>query len=72
MVTLNRPPLYSSEQKNTLIDFLNNFCSDEEVLAQGDFNLPSLKWNQPNLQSFYMSPLVLRFYDFFTTIGLSK
>ena len=39
---------------------------------QGDFNLPSLRWDQPNLQSFYIYPLDLRFYDVFTTIGLTQ
>ena len=72
VVTLYRPPSYSSEQNNALIDFLNNFCSDKEVLVQGDFNLPSLRWDQPNLQSYYIYPLDLRFYDVFTTIGLTQ
>ena len=71
VVNVYRPPSYNGEENGALINFLNSFCNDKEVIIQGDFNLPTLRWDM-NPSSFYISPLDLLFYDTFTLLGLNQ
>ena len=51
---------------------MTEFCTDKEVLMQGDFNLPSLKWNTDSMFSHYVPPFDMKFYEVFTAAGLSQ
>ena len=71
VVNVYRPPSYTSEENLNLISLLNNFCINKEVIVQGDFNLPTLKWcSDPTL--FYISPNDLLFYEMFILLGLHQ
>ena len=71
VVNVYRPPLYNSDENFNLISFLNNFCINNEVIVQGDFNLPSLKWcSDPTF--FAISPNDLLLYEMFILLGLHQ
>ena len=40
-----RPPSYSLAQNEALIRFISDSFSNKESIIMGDFNLPSLKWD---------------------------
>ena len=48
VVTIYRPPSYSSMGNIALINLLQRLCLDKEVVIQGDFNLPTIRWDQVN------------------------
>ena len=72
LITVYHPPSSSDDDNEALSIFLENFCADKEELLQGDFNLPSLRWDLPDLLSQYILPLDLLFYNTFTSIGLTQ
>lgn len=45
IVVVYRPPSYSLQDNNTIIDFLTDFCTNREVIVMGDFNLPTISWS---------------------------
>ena len=71
VITIYRPPSYTSTENNNLLDFLSEFCLGKDVLLMGDFNLPSIKWNN-DLQGDGLSPTDLLFYNCFTSLGLTE
>ena len=72
IVNVYRPPSNSAEDNDALVNFLIEFCFDKEVILQGDFNLPSLRWDEENLLDFYVTPLDRMFYNTFSSLGLSQ
>ena len=72
VVTVYRPPSYDAGDNRLLIHFLQEFCSDKEVLLQGDFNLPTLRWQTEEPAGGYVSPLDHSFMDLFTNLGLTQ
>ena len=72
VITVYRPPSYTNEQNIAIIDFLIDFCDDKEVVIQGDFNLPTLLWQDDDLANNYVLPIDRTFLDCFTNIGLSQ
>ena len=45
VLTVYHPPSNSSDNNSSLLHFISEFCTNKEVILQGDFNLPSLKWD---------------------------
>ena len=72
IVTIYRPPSYGACDNNILLEFLGSFCSDKEVVIQGDFNLPSIPWHIDNLMPNNITPLAMSFCDMFSSLGLSQ
>ena len=64
-----RPPSYSELENACLVNFLSNFCLGKEVVVVGDFNLPTLNW-QNGIPTGYIRPLDLLFLDTFLSLGL--
>ena len=66
-----RPPSNTQEENQALIDFLLRSCTGKEVVILGDFNLPSISWN--NQQPGGMVSVTDRkFLDMFSTLGLTQ
>ena len=72
IMTVYRPPSYNTDENVALMEFLVNFCSDKEVLVQGDFNLPSLLWQTCNPIENYTLPVDRLFFDCFSDIGFTQ
>ena len=71
LINVYRPPSNSASDNENLIQFLNVFCTDKEVIIQGDFNLASIKWGSSiSLQD--MQPLHRSYYDSFSALGLTQ
>lgn len=71
LVVAYRPPSYTPEENQTLLNFLVDFCSDREVLVLGDFNLPSISWVTEDPIS-RVTPLDSSFYEAFLSLGLTQ
>lgn len=71
VVSAYRPPSYSSDENKTLLDLLSRFCLDKEVLILGDFNLPSLSWNEVDTLS-NISAMDRSFLETFQCLGLTQ
>ena len=72
IIVVYRPPSNNHHENSQLIDFLLRFCPGKEVLVMGDFNLPALAWNIPELLSLTYPPLQQLFLDCFTSLGLHQ
>ena len=72
VITIYRPPSYTDIENALLLNFISVFCSDKEVVLQGDFNLPSLHWDLEDLLSVYISPVDLDFLNVFSILGLNQ
>ena len=72
VVTVYRPPSNSHDDNAALISFISEFCENKEILLQGDFNLPSLRWDNYDVLDTYVLPLDLMFYDTFCSVGLTQ
>ena len=70
VVVVYRPPSYSSEENESLLQFLADFCACRRVIMLGDFNLPTLKWPESGIEEGYIAPLDMKFYDQFLLLGL--
>lgn len=70
IVTIYRPPSYDAEDNTQLINFLFTFCRNKEVVLLGDFNLPTLRWEQEDPAEAYILPTDQMFLDLFTDLGL--
>ena len=69
---VNRPSSYSTEENAALISFLQQSCSEREVIILGDFNLPSLDWASPDDTLRAASASDVRFLDLFDSLGLTQ
>ena len=72
IVSLYRPPSYSVESNNTLMEFLADFSLGKDLVLLGDFNLPSLRWDRTCVCEGYVPPMQMEFYNCFLTLGLSQ
>ena len=70
VITIYRPPSYDTATNERVIGFLREFCESKEVLLQGDFNLPTLRWQREGPAVGYVLPLDSKFLEFFTDAGL--
>ena len=64
-----RAPSNSSDANESLNSFILDFCSGEEVIVAGDFNLPNIDWSRSNPSC---TPLERMFLDTFTAVGLHQ
>ena len=68
-----RPPSYEAEQNRKLCDFLMNFSVGKDILVLGDFNLPSVVWDQEQgFNAGYVRPVDRLFLDCFAACGLTQ
>ena len=72
LISVYRPPSYSFDENESIINFLLDFCCDKEIVLLGDFNLPSLNWSLDNVFDEYISPLDSWYFSTFTQIGLDQ
>ena len=70
-----RPPSYSDMENARTISFLEDFCPGKEIIIMGDFNLPSLNW-QDGVPGYVpgvdIGPLDRQFLDMFLSLGLTQ
>ena len=71
VVSIYRPPSYSGEQNQRLIDFIKNFSIGRELIIMGDFNLPTLRWPTQNI-SMGVSVVDREFLECFVVSGLTQ
>ena len=67
-----RPPSYGLDENAAICDFLCDFCESREVVVLGDFNLPSVPWDDDNLSAVNLPPLQRSFLDCFSSLGLTQ
>ena len=67
-----RPPSNNAATDDLLATFIRGFCPDKEVILMGDFNLPSLRWENDNPAESYISRTDSKFLDVFTDLGLTQ
>ena len=72
VIVIYRPPSYSPTENARLVDFMLSFCPGKELLVMGDFNLPALAWDKPELLAMSYPPLQQFFLDCFTSLGLNQ
>ena len=73
IIAVYRPPSYETSENRALIEHLQTFCSDKEVVLLGDFNLPSLAWDSDNLfDNVYIHPTDRLFLETFLSLGLTQ
>ena len=70
-VSIYRPPSYTDIENDVLLSFLLEFCLGKNVLLVGDFNLPTIRWNE-DLVYQGLSPNDLKFYNCFNALGLTQ
>ena len=72
VVVVYRPPSNLPMENEQLRDFLYRFCDSKEVLIMGDFNLPSVSWNDADFLNYNYPPLQRSFIDCFLSLGLTQ
>ena len=72
VVSVYRPPSYLTEENEALARFLVEFSVGKEMVVMGDFNLPSLKWDDENGSFHYTSPTDRYFANCFADCGLTQ
>ena len=72
VLTVYRPPSYSAPENTALLSYLRDFCEGKNIILQGDFNLPSIKWDSADIFSSYISPLDREFCGIFFELGLTQ
>lgn len=72
IVVAYRPPSYSLQDNNTLIEFLTDFCTNREVIVMGDFNLPTISWSlgEVGVEAVFHTDRL--FLNCFTTLDLTQ
>ena len=71
-ISCYRPPSNSENEDFTLRSFLSDFSTGRTVVLMGDFNLPSLKWEEPELPVGSGTPHDRAFLDAFLLMGLEQ
>ena len=71
VIAVYRPPSYEISENRVLIEHMQAFCSDKEVVILGDFNLPSLAWDSDNLFD-NLYPTDRLFLETFLSLGLTQ
>ena len=72
VITVYRPPSNDVTDNRILMGFLLQFCPDKEIVLQGDFNLPSLKWDLDEMYDSYIYPCDREFFELFMNLGLAQ
>ena len=67
-----RPPSYSEDENTALRNFIEEFCVGKTVIVLGDFNLPSLVWNEDGMTSGGESLADRLFLESFLLSGLRQ
>ena len=73
-MTIYRPPSYSDQENEILIEIILNFFEKHEVLVLGDFNVPSLSslWVEDNVMIGGVGCVDLLFLNSFIRAGLTQ
>lgn len=69
IITVYRPPSNSPLDNAILVSFIEDFCCDKDVILMGDFNLPTIRWNN-DLICASLSPTDFQFFHCFNSLGL--
>ena len=72
VLSVYRPPSYSVAENEALREFLTEFSLGKEVVIMGDFNLPSLKWDDRMGMGGQVSGTDRSFFDCFVACGFSQ
>ena len=73
VMSVYRPPSYDATNNERLADFLIDFSVGKEVLVLGDFNLPTVVWDQEQgYNDSYVRPVDRLFLDCFAACGLTQ
>ena len=72
LISCYRPPSYSQTEDTALRCFLCEFSVGKTIVLMGDFNLPSLKWNEPELPVERANQHDREFLDAFLLMGLEQ
>ena len=70
-IVVYRPGSNVPEQNKGLLDLIEHFCGSNETVFMGDFNLPSICWNNAG-QTRFGSQTYREFYARLTSLGLSQ
>ena len=65
-----RPPSSGLNDNVRLLEFIEQFCQDKEMIILGDFNLPSLHWNREDMLATYIPEFEMEFFNLFSQLGL--
>lgn len=66
-----RPPAYDNISNLNLINYISSLSINKELILLGDFNLPTISWNQLVIDQ-HISPADSLFLDMFNTLGLQQ
>ena len=73
IVSVYRPPSYSREANEDLARFLIEFSLGKELVVMGDFNLPTLRWNEEEFGGAeYITPTDRFFRERLAECGLTQ
>ena len=70
ILSVYRPPSYGLEENNQMMQFLREFSLGKELIIMGDFNLPSISWENHGYGVGYVTPVDRGFRDCFAGCGL--
>ena len=66
VMCIYRPPSSGLNDNVKLLEFIEQFCQDKEIIILGDFNLPSLHWNHENMLATYIPEFEMEFFNVFS------
>ena len=72
IISCYRPPSNTENDDSAFMTFLNEFSSGRTVILMGDFNLPTLRWNDEELLVGGETPRDREFFDAFLIMGLEQ
>ena len=72
VISTYRPPSYSQQENDTLMQFVREFSVGKDVVIMGDLNLPTIKWPMEISHSASISRTDRAFLDCFIECGLSQ
>ena len=70
VINMYRAPSYSPEPNASIMSFLALFCTNKEVVLQGDLNLHSLRWCDDVVVPHSANRLDVDFYNTFISVSL--
>ena len=71
ILLIYRPPSYDATQNQSLVDYIANFSVGKELILAGDFNLPSIKWNE-RIPDLHITNVDSAFLDLFNSFGFHQ
>ena len=72
LVCIYRPHSYTITENAQLLNYIESFMQNKEVLLLGDFNLSSLRWDRQNVTERAVSGVDIDFFDMFLNLGLTQ